>query len=132
MSTSVYVTSAEGSSGKSTIALGILDSLRATVERVGVFRPIARSRNEPDYVLQMLLAHDGVDLNYDECVGVTYEDVHEDAEAAMAVIVEKYRAVEAQCQAVVIVGSDYTGVGTPSFPLTQPLLRTSVHRWCWW
>ena len=114
MSTSVYITSAEGSSGKSTVALGILDSLRATVERVGVFRPIARSRNESDYVLQMLLAHDGVDLNYDECVGVTYEDVHEDAEAAMAVIVEKYRAVEAQCQAVVIVGSDYTGVGTPA------------------
>ena len=35
MATSIYISSAEGSSGKSTIALGILDALRARVERVG-------------------------------------------------------------------------------------------------
>ena len=114
MATSVYISSAEGSSGKSTIALGILDALRAKVERVGVFRPVARSQQEPDYVLQMLLDHDGADLNYDECVGVTYDDVRDDADAALGIIVEKFRAVEAQCQAVVIVGSDYTGVGNPT------------------
>ena len=66
MATSIYITSAEGSSGKSTIALGILDALRAKVEKVGVFRPVARSREDPDYVLQMLLDHDGVDLVYEE------------------------------------------------------------------
>jgi phosphate acetyltransferase len=114
MVTSIYITSAEGSSGKSTIALGILDALRAKVETVGVFRPVARSGEEPDYVLQMLLEHDGVDLAYEECVGVTYDDVHQDADAAMGIIVEKFRAVEAQCQAVVIVGSDFTGVGNPT------------------
>jgi phosphate acetyltransferase len=111
---SIYITSAEGSSGKSTVALGILDSLRGQVERVGVFRPIARSLNEPDYVLEMLLAHDGVDLTYDECVGVSYDDVHQDAETALSIIVEKYRAVADQCNAVVIVGSDYTDVGNPT------------------
>lgn len=114
MATSIYITSAEGSSGKSTVALGILDALQATVDRVGVFRPIARSLTEPDYVLEMLLAHDGVDLSYDECVGVSYDDVHNDAETALSVIVEKYRAVERQCNAVVIVGSDYTDVGNPT------------------
>jgi phosphate acetyltransferase len=67
---SIYITSAEGSSGKSTVALGILDALRAKVEKVGVFRPIARSLSERDYVLEMLLDHDGVDLTYEECVGV--------------------------------------------------------------
>ena len=102
MATSIYITSAEGSSGKSTIALGILDALRAKVEKVGVFRPVARSREDPDYVLQMLLDHDGVDLVYEECVGVTYDDVRQDADAALALIVEKFRAVEAQCQAVVL------------------------------
>lgn len=114
MATSIYITSAEGSSGKSTIALGILDALQAKVDRVGVFRPIARSHQERDYVLDMLLAHDGVDLSYEECVGVTYDDVHEDAENALSIIVEKYRAVERQCNAVVIVGSDYTDVGNPT------------------
>ena len=114
MATSVYITSAEGSSGKSTVALGIVDALQAKVDRVGVFRPIARSHQERDYVLEMLLAHDGVDLSYDECVGVTYDDVHADSENALSIIVEKYRAVERQCNAVVIVGSDYTDVGNPT------------------
>jgi phosphate acetyltransferase len=96
------------------VALGVLDALRAKVEKVGVFRPVSRSRSEPDYVLQMLLAHDGVDLEYDECVGVTYDDVHANPDAALGIIVEKFRAVAARCQAMVIVGSDYTDVGNPT------------------
>ena len=58
--------------------------------------------------------HDGVDLDYDECIGVTYDDVRNDPDAALATIVERYKAVEAQCDAVVIVGSDYTDVGSPA------------------
>ncbi len=114
MARSIYITSAEGHSGKSTVALGVLDTLTHQIQRVGVFRPIARSIEEPDYVLQALLAHDGVDLDYDECVGVTYDDVHADPEAALSRIVERYKAVEAKCDAVVIVGSDYTDVGSPT------------------
>lgn len=114
MATSIYITSAEGSSGKSTVALGVLDALRAKVEKVGVFRPVSRSHSEPDYVLQMLLAHDGVDLEYDDCVGVTYDDVHANPDTALGIIVEKFRAVAARCQAMVIVGSDYTDVGNPT------------------
>jgi len=81
---------------------------------VGVFRPIARSTTERDYVLDLLLAHDGVELEYDECVGVTYEEVHDDPDAALSTIVERYKSVERQCDAVVIVGSDYTDVGSPT------------------
>jgi len=111
---SIYITSAEGHSGKSTVALGVLDALSHATPRVGVFRAIARSTIERDYVLEMLLDHDGVDLPYDECVGVTYDDVRADPDAALATIVERYKAVEAQCDAVVIVGSDYTDVGSPA------------------
>ena len=77
-------------------------------------RPIARSTAERDYVLEMLLDHDGVDLAYDDCVGVTYDDVRDDADAALGRIVERYKAVEAQCDAVVVIGSDYTDVGSPA------------------
>ncbi|SDG89332.1 phosphate acetyltransferase [Microbacterium pygmaeum] len=114
MAQSIYITSAEGHSGKSTVALGVLDALSHATPRVGVFRAIARSTLERDYVLEMLLAHDGVDLDYDECVGVTYDEVRHDPEAALGRIVERYKAVEAQCDAVVIVGSDYTDVGSPA------------------
>ena len=114
MARSIYITSAEGHSGKSSIALGVLDTLSHEVQRVGVFRPIARSISERDYVLELLLAHDGVELDYDECVGVTYDDVHNDPDAALAKIVERYKSVESKCDAVVIVGSDYTDVGSPT------------------
>ncbi|MFB8385761.1 phosphate acetyltransferase [Microbacterium sp. NPDC055910] len=114
MAQSIYITSAEGHSGKSTIALGVLDAMSRATPRVGVFRAIARSTDEPDYVLQMLLDHDGVDLPYEDCVGVTYDDVRLDPDAALATIVERFKAVEARCDAVVIVGSDYTDVASPA------------------
>lgn len=114
MARSIYITSAEGHAGKSTIALGVLDMLAHETARVGVFRPVARSRETRDYVLEMLLAHDGVELGYDECVGVGYDEVNEDREAALSTIVSRFKAVERQCDAVVILGSDYTDVGSPT------------------
>lgn len=114
MAQSIYITSAEGHSGKSTIALGVLDTLIRTTPNVGVFRAIARSTEERDYVLEMLLEHDGVDLGYEECIGATYDEVRADPDAALGRIVERYKAVESRCSAVVIVGSDYTDVGSPA------------------
>ena len=114
VATSVYITSAEGHTGKSTIALGLLDLLSHEVKRVGVFRPISRSVEERDYVLELLLQHDGVDLDYDECIGVGYDDVHADPELALSQIVQRYKSVEAKCDAVVVLGSDYTDVGSPT------------------
>src|SRR5690606_400833 len=111
---SIYITSAEGHTGKSTIALGVLDALMRVTPRVGVFRPIARSSAEPDYVLELLLAHDGVHLDYDDCVGVTYDDVRVDPDAALSTIISRFKAVETQCDAVVIIGSDYTDVASPA------------------
>ena len=35
------------------------------------------------YVLEMLLGHSESGLAYDDCIGVTYEDVHADGEAAL-------------------------------------------------
>ncbi|MCL3859951.1 phosphate acetyltransferase [Actinotalea sp. K2] len=114
MARSIYITSAEGDTGKSTIALGVLDLLTRSVQRVGVFRPVARSTHHDDYVLELLLAHDGVDLTYEECVGVTYEEVHADPDAALSRIVSRYHEVDRKCDVVVIVGTDYTDVAGPT------------------
>jgi phosphate acetyltransferase len=139
-SSAIYVASPEGDTGKSTIALGILHRLAATVAKVGVFRPITRlgtggqqrsdpgnqhedgqERSDPgnqhedrDYILELLLAHTTAGLSYDECVGVGYGQLHEDSDAALADIVDRFHRVAEQCDAVVIVGSDYTDVAAPS------------------
>ena len=114
MAKSIYIASAEGHSGKSSIALGVLHTLLRGVERVGVFRPVTRSTAEPDFVLELLLAQEGVNLDYEDCVGVSYEEVHENPDAALSRIVERFKSIERECDAVVIVGSDYTDVATPT------------------
>jgi phosphate acetyltransferase len=112
--TAIYVASPEGDTGKSTIALGILHRLAATVAKVGVFRPITRLGEDRDYILDLLLAHTTVGLPYEQCVGVSYQQLHDDPDAAIADIVDRYHDMASLCDAVVIVGSDYTDVTTPS------------------
>ncbi|OKH74968.1 phosphate acetyltransferase [Mycolicibacterium obuense] len=112
--TAIYVASPEGDTGKSTIALGILHRLAATVARVGVFRPITRISEGRDYILELLLTHTTAGLSYEECVGVSYQQLHDDPDGALADIVDRFHQVADRCDAVVIVGSDYTDVATPS------------------
>ncbi len=119
---SIYITSAEGNTGKSSIALGVLDTLTHLVERVGVFRPVARTATEPDYVVELLLRHlqanagpgAAASQTYEQSIGVSYDDVNTDPDAALARIVARYKAIEANCDTVVVIGSDYTDVGSPT------------------
>lgn len=108
----IYIASPEGDTGKSTIALGILHKLAATVAKVAVFRPI--TRGERDYILELLLDQATAGLSYQDCAGVSYQQLHEDPEAAIAEIVERFHKVADRSDAVLIVGSDYTDVAAPS------------------
>ena len=86
--------SPEGHTGKSVVALGLVDLLARRVRNVGVFRPITRSTAGDDQVVKLLLEQVGADLSYEACLGVTYEDVHADPDAALATIVERYLVIE--------------------------------------
>ena len=114
MARNVYVASVEGHTGKSTVALGLLDALRGRYARVGVFRPVARTTTEPDHVVELLRSVASVNIPYADCMGVTYADVHANPDGALATIIERFKSLEAQCDAVVILGSDYTDVGSPT------------------
>jgi phosphate acetyltransferase len=111
---SIYVASLEPFSGKSLVALGLVDLFTRQVERTGIFRPITRSPSGDDHVVDLLLSRDGVDMHYDEAIGVTYDEVHADPDAALATIVDRYAPVGEGCDAVVVVGSDYTDVAGPT------------------
>lgn len=113
VSNSIYVAAPEGLTGKSMVAVGMIEALTRTVSSVGVFRPVVRGGSE-DAILRTLLGQPGVAQAYDEAVGVTYEDVHRDADAALHVLVEKYAAIRARYASVVILGSDYTETTSPT------------------
>ena len=110
----IYIAAPEPASGKATIALGILHRLAASVAKVGVFRPITRLGEDRDHIVELLLEHATAGLPYERCVGVTYHQLHADTDAAIADIVAAYHAMADACDAVVIVGSDYTDVATPA------------------
>ena len=110
----IYITSPEGDTGISTVALGVMHRLATTLAKVGVFRPITRLGEDRDYILELLLSQATAGLSYEECFGVSYQQLHDDQDAAIAEIVDRYHVMAGKCDAVVIVGSDYTDVATPT------------------
>ncbi len=102
---------AEAQSGKSLVALGLFDALARRVSRVGVFRPVVHDADAPDEVIDLLTNR--TSHPFPAAIGVTYDDVHADPDAAMASIVERYQDLAEHCEAVVVVGSDYSGVSSP-------------------
>ncbi|GGA69855.1 phosphate acetyltransferase [Pseudoclavibacter endophyticus] len=119
MTSSIYLTSSQRYSGKSTVALGILDALSGTAGRVGVFRPVIRTDDRDargDHVLELLLerADRSIGLTGEDASGVTYDDVHADPDAALGVILSKFHELQRRCDTIVVVGSDFTDVAHPT------------------
>lgn len=114
MSQSVYVASPEGMTGKSIVAFGLLEALASRSERVGVFRPVVKSAGAPDYAVSLLTAHPAVDQPYEEAVGVDYEQVLADPDAAQEEILRRHRELSAKYSLLVVLGSDYDDLVNPT------------------
>ncbi|MCL1801869.1 MAG: phosphate acetyltransferase, partial [Promicromonosporaceae bacterium] len=114
---SLMIASPEGNTGKTTIALGVIDLLLRQGLKVGVFRPVFRVADDDDTtghdeVLEMLLKHANSPLTYDQARGVTYDMIHHDPECALAAIVAKYHEVAPLVDVMVVMGTDYTDVSS--------------------
>ena len=109
---SVYIAAPEGSVGKSAIALGLVEALSRQVKSVGIFRPVVGDYH--DEVTDALLAHGGIDQTHDEVVGLLAAEAMADPEVALTQIVEQYGALQDRYAAVVVIGSDYDGLASPT------------------
>ncbi len=110
MTPGVYVAGCEPATGKSAVALGVQQLLARRVERLGVFRPVvADAEHDP---LIDLLRPTADFVPYAASCGVGYEEVRADEARALEEIVARYRALAAQCDGVLVVGTDFAGVGT--------------------
>ena len=117
MSRSVYVASPEGLTGKSAVALGLLDALVREVGSVGVFRPLTtvaehHEADDRDLIVDLLVAQPGVQQTYDEAIGVPYDLAREDPDGAMQEVVERFGQLADRFEVVLVLGSDYTDVST--------------------
>jgi len=112
MARSVYVASVEGHTAKSVVALGVLEALTKKYQKVGVFRAVAPT--EHDSVLELLLESTNTEFPISESVGISYKQMHQTPEKAIGLILDRFKSLEAKCDAVVILGSDYTDVFSPA------------------
>jgi phosphate acetyltransferase len=113
MTPGVYVAGCESATGKSAVALGVQQLLTRRVQRLGVFRPVVA---DPDHdpLLDLLRPLGTAVAPYEASCGVGYEDVRADEARALEEIVARYRALAAQCDGVLVVGTDFAGAGTAS------------------
>ena len=110
----MYIASPEGLSGKSAVALGLLDALVREVGSVGVFRPLTTvgAGGETDLVVDLLVSQPGIKQTYAEALGVTYEAARENADEALHEIVERFGRLTDRFEVIVVVGSDYVDVAS--------------------
>ncbi|MEO5874322.1 MAG: phosphate acetyltransferase [Streptosporangiaceae bacterium] len=109
MTRAVYIAASDAATRKVTIALGLAELLSRRVGQIGIFRPVVVAGRYDSSIETVKAKFRAIGAT-----GVTYEDVHRDPERATADIVAAYRALAARCEAVVIVGTDFTDVGAPT------------------
>ncbi|GGF46642.1 phosphate acetyltransferase [Ornithinimicrobium tianjinense] len=111
--TALYLSSAESQSGKSALAVGLLAEACARGGRVGVFRPLVLDRAH-DPLIELLHPLSTSPLEPAAGVGVTYEEMRADPEAATSSVVDRFHTFAADHDTVLVVGSDFTDVPTPT------------------
>jgi phosphate acetyltransferase len=106
---SVYVAGLDPAAGKSLVALGVAELLSRRVGGLAAFRPLVG--DDEDELLRLMRRRYGIAAPYGALYGATYAEAGELLAAGrtddlVARIVERYRALAARSDAVVVVGSD--------------------------
>ncbi len=120
MSKNIYVTGLEPKSGKSAIALGIMEFLIRNIKRVAFFRPIISATSDEkskDPIINLISEYYNLDLPYKDSYGFTLDEaksmVAEGNHASlMEGILDKYKSLEADYDFILCLGTDYEGVSS--------------------
>ena len=113
MSQGIYIAGGEARNGKSVIILGVMEMIAGQRGKIGFFRPVVQDEKKPDRLTDLIIRRYGLDLPYDKMFGCTYQTardllVRDRDEDLLKLILDKYRALEQECDFIVCAGSDYT------------------------
>lgn len=114
MKANMYITGAENGSGKSIIALSIMEMLAGSSPSIGFFRPIVKSHATPDNLVSLFKSRYNLPFDYDAMIGCSMDEAKTFIAAdkyndLLKKILVKYKALQAQCDQVLCVGTDFTG-----------------------
>jgi phosphate acetyltransferase len=114
MSKGIYITSSEPRSGKSVVVLGIMEMFAGQSGKAGFFRPVVMDAQKPDNMTNLIIGRYDLKMPYEMLYGCTYDVardmlIQEKDEDFLKLIMEKYKALESECDLIVCAGSDFTG-----------------------
>ncbi|MEA5534525.1 phosphate acetyltransferase [Crocosphaera sp. XPORK-15E] len=114
MTNSLYISTIEPRSGKSLIALGIIELILRKTTKVGFFRPIIQDPidDQPDKHIDLILSHFKLPQTYHDSFGLLYSEVNnlmgqEKLDEILDKIITKYKKLEKNCDFIVCENSDY-------------------------
>jgi len=108
----LYLTSGESYSGKTFIALGLMDHLTGLTGRVGFFRPLVHDRWRDDSFIRLIQTRYQLQQAPESMYGCTFEHARDllvegRRQELYSLILEKYKNLESRQDFVVCVGTDY-------------------------
>ncbi|MFJ5923471.1 phosphate acetyltransferase [Kitasatospora sp. NPDC092948] len=122
MASSVYVTGIDRGDGRQAVELGVMELLTRQVDRVGVFRPLVHTADDgtpaPDHVVELLRTRYRLDLPTTELYGLTYDEAAalqaaRGQDELVSTLVDRFHQLERRCQAVLVLGTDFSGTNIP-------------------
>jgi phosphate acetyltransferase len=108
----LYITAMEAGSGKSIVALGLMETLAGRAQRAGYFRPIAGAGGDHDPQLELIQRRYALDVAYDEMYGLSADEAHAMIAAGRHPEVEQrvfdaYKRLEPRFDVIVCEGTDF-------------------------
>jgi phosphate acetyltransferase len=112
MAQGVYLTAIEPGSGKSAVALGMMELL-SRLGRVGYFRPVIASATEPDNDIELIRRHYRLPQSYQASYGAVVDDLQAMSDRGqydvlLKRMVEAYQQLAQTADVVLVEGSDFT------------------------
>jgi phosphate acetyltransferase len=112
MERNVYLTAIEPGSGKSAVALGVMEAL-ASLGRVGYFRPIVAAGEEPDNDIELIRRRYRLPQSYEESYGAVVDDLRAMSdrgryEELLKRILDAYKRLDDATDLLLVEGSDFS------------------------
>lgn len=119
MTKTIFIATTEPYSGKSIIALGIVNMLLAKARKVGYFKPIINEdpNGKRDVDIETIVHHFGLPIAYEDTYAFTRQQAMRQMEGEnrgdlINTVIRKVKKLEETYDFTVIEGSDYLGEGT--------------------
>lgn len=118
MSKAVYIATTGPDSGKSIVSLGLMQMLLGKTAKVGYFRPIIDDFKSGgiDNHINTMIRHFDLKLSFNESYAYTRSEVilkknQDKDEEIISTIISKFKAMEEQCDFVLVEGTSFSGEG---------------------